>query len=178
MKRELNIYSWKKKKQRGQKQKLKSLCNHIDNFTAFQNTIDTFEHFHVPSSMFIEHPKTSSNVKTFFCKKWLDATLKIISQKPNELKFCKIVALISVPNYWNSQIIVFYDKSYYDTFWDRNDDYQQWTPFDKKHSFAKERNIKTSLLEQGYKETICDEDFNAENMLWFYGDVPANPTIK
>ena len=178
MARELNIHSLKKKKQRGQKRKLKSICSHIDNFIVFQNTEDAFEHFHVPSSTFIEHSKTSSNIKTLFCKKWVDATLKIISQKPNELKFCKIVAMISVPNYWDSQIIVFYDKSYYDDFWNRNDDYQQWILFDKKHSFSKERNIKTSLLEQGYKEIIYDDDFTATNLIWFYGDIPTSATIK
>ena len=178
MTRKFKIYTSRNKKQRGQKRKLKSLCYHIDNFIAFQNTEDNFEHLHVPSSTFIEHSKTSSNIKTLFCKKWLETTLKIISLKPKELLFCKIVAVISVPNYWDSQIIIFYDKSYYDVFWDRNDDYQQWIPLDKKQSFAIERNIKTLLPEQGYKETINNDDFTRKNLLWFYGDIPTSSTIK
>ena len=38
-------------------------------------------------------------------------------------------------------------------------------------SFIKDRNIETNLLEKGYEEIICDEDFSYKSKLWFYGDV-------
>ena len=41
---------------------------------------------------------------------------KFIEEKPQDLKFCKIVALLSIPNLWSSEIIIFFDKSYYESF--------------------------------------------------------------
>ena len=168
----LNSDSDLRKKQRGQNRKLKSLCNHIDDFIAFENTFLRMDHFHVPSDMFIQHLKTSCKVKKAFCQKWIDTTSKFISLKPVGLKFCKVVALISVPYYWDSQIIIFYDESYYNTFWDRNTDYQKWELIERKYSFIRDRGIQTSLSEQGYTQTLYDEDITIKSTLWFYGDIP------
>lgn len=154
-----NSYQDINKKQRGQRRKLELLFKYIDTFKAFESTNDAYEHFHVPGDNFIEYIKTTSKVKTAFCKKWIDTTLRFISEKPTELEFCKVVALISVPNYWSSQIIIFYDEDYYSEFWNRDDDYQRWESIDGKYSFTKERGIHTLLLEKGYKEIICEEDF-------------------
>ncbi|MDQ0362280.1 DUF3916 domain-containing protein [Breznakia pachnodae] len=105
-----------KKKQRGQGRRLNGMLKHINEFTPFLETDDRYEHFHVPSSMFIESNKTSEKVKTAFCREWLRKTESFISKKPKDLSFCKIVAVISVPYYWSSQIIIFYDEEYYNSF--------------------------------------------------------------
>ena len=164
-----------RKKQRSyirQKRKLKQLIRNIDMICPFNNTSRDCEHFHVPSDMFIEREKTYDSIKSEFLKKWLDKTEKIIKQKPKELEFCKVIAMIDEPNYWSSQIIIFYDREYYNTFWDRNTEYQVWNEVDSKEiSFIKDRNIETNLLEKGYEEIICDEDFSYKSKLWFYGDV-------
>lgn len=84
-----------------------------------------------------------------------------------------MVAVIDVPYFCSSQIIIFYDKEYYDTFWDRNDNDQKWTVINNsKLSLAKERGIATDLTEIGYTETLMDEDGYYKNTeLWFYGDL-------
>lgn len=162
----------KYKKQRGQKRKLESLLNAINQITPFQNTETSYEHFHVPCSQFISSPKTSGKIKTAFCKAWLKKTEEITNQKPPSLHFCKVVALLNPDNLWESQIIVFYDQSYYDSFWTRDTAEQSWISIeDREISFVRERHIETSLKERGYLETISESDFYKESILWFYEDI-------
>ncbi|MBQ7834362.1 MAG: DUF3916 domain-containing protein [Ruminiclostridium sp.] len=160
------------KKQRGQKRKLKALLNNINQICPFQNTDYKYEHFHVPCGRFISSPKTSGKIKTAFCKAWLDKTAEIIEQKPCGLPFCKVVAVIDELDFWNSQIIIFYDESYYNSFWLRDSIEQTWNPIVKNGmSFIKKRQIKSNLKEKGYYETINDLDFTNKTILWFYGDI-------
>lgn len=160
------------KKQRGQNRKLKVLLNNINQICPFQKTDCQYEHFHIPSSQFISSPKTRGKIKTAFCKAWLDKTTEIIEQKPRDLHFCKVVALIDELDLWKSQIIIFYDKNYYTSFWSRDSIVQTWTPIVKQGmSFVQRRHIESSLKEKGYYETITDVDFAYKTNLWFYGDV-------
>ena len=57
-------------KVRGQKRRLNSLLNNIDKIQPSFDYIGEYEHFHVPCGWWISEPKTSSGVKTEFCKKW------------------------------------------------------------------------------------------------------------
>ncbi len=160
------------KKQRGQKRKLKALCNDINQINPFQNMDYQYEHFHVPCSQFISSPKTSSKIKTAFCKAWLDKTAEIANKKPSELSFCKVVAVIDESDFWNSQIIIFYDKNYYKSFWLRESTEQTWKPLNKQdRSFIIERHIESNLEEKGYCEIIIDSNFTYKTILWFYGDI-------
>ena len=161
-----------RKKQRGQYRRLNTLLEYIDSFVPFQRTNDGFEHFHVPSSPFISSPKTYGKVKTAFCRKWLETTGKFIEQKPSELSFCKIVALIDESDLWKSQIIIFYSKDYYDSFWNRKGPEVKLEPIENESlSYIKPRNIKTNLLEKGYRMVICEDDFCSRSTLWFYGEL-------
>ena len=162
----------KYKKQRGQKRRFKALVKNIDRFKPFMDITGSYEHFHVPCGPFISSPKTSAKIKTAFCKAWLDKTEEIIKQKPASLPFCKVITMINESNLWNSQIIIFYDKDYYEGFWVRNTEEQKWTLInDNSKSFIKKHNIQTELSEIGYKEIISDDDFFEISNLWFYGDI-------
>ena len=66
-------------KVRGQKRRLNSLLNNIDKIQPSFDYIGEYEHFHVPCGWWISEPKTSSGVKTEFCKKWLKKTQEIIN---------------------------------------------------------------------------------------------------
>ena len=161
-----------RKKQRGQKRKLKALLKNVDNFTPFKNTSDLYERFLAPCGVFISSPKTSPKIKTSFCKAWIQTTENFIIQKPKDLPFCKVVAMINSTDLWYSQIIIFYDEEYYSSFWDRATQEQSWTLINpSKKSFIKEHNIITDLKEVGYLETITDIDYIQKSMLWFYGDI-------
>lgn len=159
-----------RKKQRGQGRKLKMLLRRINEFTPFLETDDNYDHFHVPSDPFIDSLKTRGRIKTEFCRAWISTTERFILQKPNDLPFCKVMAVISVPYYWNSQIIIFYDENYYNNFWDRTGPEQFWTKIDQEYSFCKERNIKTAVREMCYQEKMIDDELFV-NDLWFYGEL-------
>lgn len=114
------MYSMKKK-QRGQRRKLKQLVRAMDQWTPFTKTGEACEHFHVPSDWFIQHPKTYGKVKSAFRQAWIKKTEEMIAAKPEHLPFCKIVSCIISPELWSSQIIIFYDEEYYKDFGDRED---------------------------------------------------------
>ncbi len=162
----------KHKKQRGQHRKNIKLLLSIEQITPFADTNRRYEHFHVPSDQFISSPKTSSRIKTAFCKAWLSKTAEIIEKKPKGIPFCKVVAVIDESDLWESQIIIFYDEDYYCTFWERTSIEQTWKPIDSRHiSFTKRRNIQTALHEKGYIELLTDEEVQRKSILWFYGDL-------
>lgn len=157
-------------KSRGQQRKYKTLLRWMDKIEPYKNTDVVFEDFGVPCRPWLSYPKTSSKIKTAVCKKWLEKTEEIIKQKPQDLPFCKVVALITYPNIRASRIIIFYDENYYKTFWDRRNPYQIWTPIKNERSFAKERGIVTNLPEIGYIEELYDEDWYEKSFIWFYGE--------
>lgn len=163
-----------RKKQRGQYRKLKSMFKKIDQFVPFEKTDTEYEVFRVPSNMFIEHNCTSGRIKTKFCRKWLKVTEQFIAQKPINLKFCKVVTLLSVPNLWCSQIIIFYDEKYWSDFLNRKGPYQYWVRIPDDISFVQKRNIKNLLPERGYYEKLVDEDYVYNQEIWFYGELLDN----
>ncbi len=158
-------------KSRGQKRKFNTLIRRIDKIEPFTKTENEEEHFHVPCGTWLSMPKTSGKIKTEFCRRWIEKTEEIISQKPDGLPFCKVVAAVCYPDVRDSQIIIFYDENYYSSFWNRNGTYQKWTRIENK-SFMKERNIKSSLPEAGYIEELNDEDYSCRSYIWFYGELP------
>ncbi len=125
---------------------------------------------YVPCGPWLAKPKTSSKIKTAFCKKWIEKAEEFINKKPKDLPFCKVVAAITYPDVCESQIIIFYDEEYYNSFWNRKGPYQVWAPIENEHSFAKERGIVTKLPEIGYIEEHNDEDYYAKSYIWFYGE--------
>ena len=175
-----------KKKQRGQRRRLERMFSYIDEFpeTAFSRRFDKdnkSEKLLVPSGEFIESHKTYPEVKTAFCRKWAETAEKIYDSKPDDIPFCKVTAMILPDGLWYSQIIIFYDKEYYDNFFDRNETYEDgcsllWFPDNTGHSFCRERNIKTSLTEKIYIQKLTyknrsGDTENSESGIIFLGDV-------
>lgn len=162
-----------RKKVRGQRRKLKALLKAIEHPNAPFEREGSCIGLSVPSSPWIEMPKTYGKVKTRFCRKWIEETAALIEQIPEDTGFCKVVGAVVYPELWNSQILIFRDEDYYNGFWNRNDSYQTWTKI-KGKSFSKERNIKTELNEIGFHEVLKDEDFDYNCDIWFYfkGDLP------
>ena len=169
------LYS-ERSKSRGQKRCFDALCRRIDEFVPFTDTDRKYEHFHVPSDSFINHPRTSSKIKTAFCRKWLETTQKYISEKPANLDLCRVVAAICPENLWDSQIIIFYDREYYEWFFSRDGDADEmWTAIqDSSRSFVKEQGVGTPLPERGYVHGYTDEESHSEDEIWFYGEIPDN----
>ena len=155
------------KKVRGQRRKIRALLKAIDDPSDPFNKEGLCIELSVPSSPWIEMPKTYGKVKSEFCRKWIEETAILTRQIPRDIGFCKVVGSIVYPELWNSRILIFRDEEYYNGFWKRDDDYQTWTKIEGR-SFSKERNIKTDLKEFGYREMLRDEDFDYSCDIWFY----------
>ncbi|MBM7312001.1 MULTISPECIES: DUF3916 domain-containing protein [Streptococcus] len=114
------------KKERGQHRKLQNLLKAMSYISWSMCSEDAlYDHFHVPSSPFIQSTKTRPAIKRQFCQGWEILTERFIAGKPEELRFCKVVSILCLPELWSSQLIVFYDQDYYERFfknprWHRN----------------------------------------------------------
>ena len=157
------------KKVRGQKRRLRTLLQKIESPTDPFGETDRFKGLQVPGSPWIEMPKTSGKVKTAFCRKWISEAEELIRQTPDNIGFCKVVGMIVYPELWNSEIIIFRDEAYFNTFWDRKGPYQTWSRISGR-SFAAERGIITDLTEVGYIEELVEDDYRHRSYLWFYMD--------
>jgi hypothetical protein len=164
------MYKSTRKKIRGQKRKLKQLISKINDFN-FTYTGRRIEEFSVPCmSNFLDNPRVSSYVRKEFCKAWLNKTKIVQEKKPDLIGFCKVVCVLDTKSLWNSRIIIFLNEDYYQCFWNRDNDYQKWTPI-LNRSLQQERLFTTGLREQGYMEIIHDEDLWYKTELWFYGEL-------
>lgn len=161
-----------KQRVRGQRRKGNLLVKRIQEILPFRDTSGLYEHFHVPCGPFIQHPKTSGRIKTAFAEAWLKKTEEILRAKPGELPFCKVTAIIKEPYFWESQIIVFYDREYYEGFWERNREDQVWNHSNVEGSFLKQRNLSVMLPEKAIQEVIYDEECIKKSTLWIYGEFP------
>ena len=165
-------------KSRGQGRKYKRLLKYIAEIEPYIDKEEIeewgFEHFHVPCPVWLDMPRTSSKIKTAFCKAWIRKTEEILKAKPKNFEFCKVVCAICIPYVRDSQIIIFYNQKYYETFWNRHGDYQNWSKIPDGRSLMKERNIVTDLKEYGFKEILTDEDYTSVSQIWFYGEVYEN----
>lgn len=81
---------------------------------------------------------------------------------------------IDLPGLWNSQIIVFSGDSYFEGFFERNDQYQKWIPISKDRNFESEWgiHIPENLNVKGFNEVITDEDGEIHSgEIWFIGEL-------
>lgn len=162
------MYNDIRKKQRGQKRRLNKLLRSIDEIKPFKHTKGKFEHFHVPLSPFIEHPKTSGKIKNEFIKKWILKVEQTIKEKPEGLEFAKVVGEINIPNLWDSQLIVFYSEKHYEAFFEDEGFDQTRTPI--AYSLKEKLGISADIAEKGFEERI---DFLDEHIcdVWFFGEI-------
>lgn len=123
----------------------------------------------MPSDPFIESEKATNQNQKKFYEKWLATVERLMEEKPQDIEYCKVVGMISIPDIWCSEIIIFYEQEYYESFFKRNSAYQTWIKI-KNNSFLECKQIQTTLKEVGYQQIIRDEDIY-QNELWFYGDV-------
>lgn len=178
MARKVCFYNYLRRKQRGQKRKLAKLIEYVNKFETDYTSKYLYQCFRVPCSIdFINSKKTSGKVKSEFCRAWLQKTKQFIEQRPDDNKFMKIVAIISVSDLWSCQINIFYDEEYYLDFFKRNTNLEEHILINDK-SFKKSRNISSNLREMGLKENYSwyDEEILvfAREERWFYGEFPLS----
>ena len=174
-----HIYTDKsyRKKIRGKSRKFKDMEARLIEYTSKFPEIDLkhgYWHLHIPTSkVFLDSYKTPVSLRRKFIKLMIERVEFLINNKVQADIPVRVVACISLPSLWDSQIIVFFCDDYYNRFFDRNTDYQRWIPLSKERDICKEWNLSVvSPMEiKGYKEVINDDDFSYEGELWFIGEL-------
>lgn len=165
------MYDDLRKKQRGQKRKLNQLLVDIDDLSIDNDISDKYEHFHLPCfNDFLDSSKTKGNIKRKVFQSWLDKTQYLIENKLSNLEFCKIVCFINDKYPSNSQIIIFYERECYDSYFTKYSESEKWVQLSDK-SLKNSYTLRTNMIEKGFKRNINDEDYFYDYNLWFYGEL-------
>lgn len=173
----MNLISPSRKKVRGAKRKCKAIISLINEMTTIFPEVN-MEHGYwnisLPASQaFIDSRKTPFKVRTLCMQTLIDRVKYLIENKPDIDVSARVVACITLPNLWHSQIIVFFGDEYFESFFNRDSEYQKWTRLPPSRSISREFNLNTStgLAEKGYRQVIIDEVFNSTSELWFVGEL-------
>lgn len=167
----------KKKKVRGLKRKTKKMVRQIREYTLeFPERFvhPDYWHMHLPVAQdFINATKTPRKVKRCCIQTFIDQVSHLRERKPDDGKRYRVVAAISLPDLWSSQIIIFKGDSYFRRFFDRKHESQTWIPFSKERDLKREwdLHIPESMQVLGFKEVMIEENYRYEGELWFIGEL-------
>jgi hypothetical protein len=131
-------------------------------------------HMHLPvDQAFIDSKKTPPWVRRRCIQSLVDATERLRSLAPKSEGPVRVVACVSLPDLWDSQIIVFFGHEYFSTFFDRDSQYQRWKPLRESRSISREWNLEVpdGFQAKGFHEGIRDDGFHREGEVWFIGEL-------
>ncbi|WP_226671130.1 DUF3916 domain-containing protein [Metabacillus litoralis] len=167
----------REKKVRGIKRKANKMIQRIEENTMEFPRIDDdgYRNILLPVSQgFINSDKTPSKIKRLCLQTMVNRAKHLVEMKPTDKEKYRVVVLISLPDLFRSQLIVFRGDSYYQHFFERNNDDQKWSPLSKKRNMAKEwqLSVPETMDILGFKEVITyEEGYHEEGEIWFIGDV-------
>ena len=169
-----------KKKQRGLHRKCENMVRLISEQTEKfpkPHRKSDFWHLHLPVFRgFIDSTSTPFGIRRLCVQTLISRAEHLASIAPVGTTQIRVVVAVSLPNLFDSQIIIFYGAEYFDTFFNRRTATQQWTQLEDKRSLMREWNIQISsdFSECGYQEEITEPDFHQSGEIWFIGQLTAN----
>ena len=136
-----------------------------------------FWHLHLPvPESFIDSPRTPFSIRKLCVQTLIDRVSYLINLKPEDFKDCRVAASLSLPRLWDSQIILFIDRNYFNSFFNRDNEYQKWEIIQDKNLLSSWRlNIPEKLKIKHYQEDLFDEDYHFTNQLVFIGELDPIP---
>lgn len=165
------------KKIRGMKRKTNTMIKRMEEHTkTFPSTFYNDEYWYMPLPVFqafIESHKTPRKVKRLCIQTLIDRVNHLIKIKPSDTHTYRVVTLISIENLWRSQIIVFKNDDYFHNFFNRNNEFQTWTPLSNEPTFWKtwKISIYPTFQRLHFQEIICDESAIYEKEILFVGEL-------
>ena len=178
MTRRLSLTNHRRSKVRGARRKCSAMVESIRSYTlAFPE--EDFPgagswHLHVPvDQAFIDSQKTPHWVRRQCIQCLIERTGYLRDMKPASDQSIHVVASISLPYLWDSEVIVFLDQEYFRTFFDRDSQRHSWKPLRESRSVMREWGLKMpdGFQERGYHERIRGEDYSHDGEVWFFGEL-------
>ncbi|MGM0125339.1 hypothetical protein IGI37_002737 [Enterococcus sp. AZ194] len=161
------------KKVRGIRRKLNKMFYHVAKYTAEFPTINgDYWHLYLPTTYnFINSPKLPNKVKIQCIQLLINKAQQLSELKPIDQETYRVVVAITLNHLWSSQIILFKGDNYFNVFFDRNDNYQKWSPLPGHKKFELQENlfVPENFSVLGYKETLSYE--GAPNIISYTGDI-------
>jgi hypothetical protein len=102
----------------------------------------------------------------------LDAAFRLSTQRPQSVS-ARIVAAISTPKLFDSQLIAFFSTDYFESFFHRDSQEQKWTALPASRSLVREWRLflPAGFLERGFHEQVRDDDHEQHGEIWFIGEL-------
>ena len=163
---------------RGIERKKKALLSRIEHYTEEFPTEFYKGYWHLPlpaDQRFINSNGTPINVKRQCMQALLDRAEHLRRLKPEGNGDFRVVVAVNLPDLWCSQLIVFKGETYFNGFFDRNNEDLQWLSLPPERNLLSEWGLAftDSVYLTGFKEVIADTEaeYNYEGEIWFIGDM-------
>lgn len=167
----------REKKLRGMKRKTNTMIKRIEEHTkTFPSTFYNDEYWNMllpVSQAFIDSCKTARKVKRLCIQTLLNQANHLINMKPSDTYTYRVVVLISINNFWDSQIIIFKNEDYFHNFFNRNSEFQKWILLSNEIDFWETWKISVyhSFQTLRFQEIIYDLDECYEKEITFIGEL-------
>lgn len=165
-----------KKKVRGKKRKSNAIAEKLidpDFFPSAEDQKKKLWHKQLPvDQKFIDSKKIPFPIRKEAAQRLVEQAKNIYKNRPDNLPFCKVGALISHPSLWDSQIIVFFDSDTFYNFFVRQSKKQTWTAKHEHNSFVEEWgiNVPKEFTVRGYSEVVLETKHDYEGEIWYIGE--------
>lgn len=105
----------------------------------------------------------------------IDTAHRLIARRPADLRYAKVVVVISLPDMFASEICVFFDEAYRASFVDRQGDEETWTPANDSLVERWKLKVGKGFGEFGFDYVRRDLDFDPAwvqaGQVWMIGEV-------
>lgn len=161
--RSLSLKNSNQKKVRGLKKKCSAMVKAIaeqTNHFPVEYSSEEYWHCHLPvAQSFIDSTHTPRSVRKLCIQAMIDRANFLAQHKHQTAINCRVICLVSLPDLWASEIIIFFTQDYFEKFFNRNSPWQKWILLNDR-DITKEYNliIPNSFQVKGYKHEGYDED--------------------
>lgn len=127
----------------------------------------------------VDGPHARSAVRRQVASTLLSACERLRQRRAELPKGCHVVAFVTLPGLFASRLVVFYDRAYYEGFFQRQGPYQWWDPAAETASLVRRWSLPT-LPEKGFRTRDIgngpDETAEIRGEVWCYGDLEGTVT--
>ena len=149
-------------KVRGVERRLRALDKWADSFEGYfpsEYSQEKYWNWKLPVlDRLVEPPTTNHEIQACCAQALLRAAKHLFEAKPEGYDQAVVSALITYPDMFSSEICVFFDRGYFDSFFDRNSEWQSLSAIpDRKLSNSLSLEVPSPFIQSGYLYRTKDE---------------------
>ncbi|MEL6927743.1 MAG: DUF3916 domain-containing protein [Cyanobacteria bacterium J06600_6] len=145
MNRQINVTK-RQGKIRGIKRRLQALDRWADSFKdcfPIEHADQKYWNYKIPVfDILVRPPRTTRKIQAHCAQALIKAASNLLEARPLKLSSAKVTVLITYPDMFGSEVCIFFDLDYFDSFFYRQSEYETLTQLDNKLSLATQLNLK------------------------------------